>query len=51
MKKQYKILTILFVGMALIATSCMKDLDTEPLDKNVTTTNKVFKDTLAFKEA
>lgn len=51
MKKQYKILTLLLMGMAMVTTSCLKDLDTEPLDKNVTTTNKVFKDTLAFKEA
>jgi hypothetical protein len=53
MRRKYGILPALILGviMAMFITSCTKDLDTEPLDPNITTTNKVFKDTLAFKEA
>jgi len=51
MKTKYIKYIGILLGLTLITSSCVKDLETEPLDENVTTTNKVFKDALSFKEA
>lgn len=36
--------------LALLATSCIGDLDTEPLNERITTSNQVFKDPASYKQ-
>lgn len=48
--KKYKVLSIAFVLSALMVTSCMKDLNVTPLDKNVTTSATVYNSPAAYKE-
>lgn len=49
MKKLINI-PILIAALALILTSCSKDLDTEPIDPDVTTAADVFEDPAAYKQ-
>ncbi len=49
MKKIFNI-TLMIAGLALIIMSCTKDLDTVPLDDDVTTAATVFDDPAAYKE-
>ncbi len=41
MKKKYNLL-LLFAGVAILFSSCMKDLDTIPLDEDVLTSEKIY---------
>jgi len=50
MKKIINI-TMLIAGFIMIFSSCTKDLDTIPLDPNVTTAATVFDDPQAYVEA
>ena len=50
MKKIKFLFQIIFVS-AFLLTSCMEDLNVEPIDPNVNTANNVFKDNAAYKEA
>jgi len=49
MKKILSILLV-FAGLVLFVTSCVKDLDTVPLDEDVTTAANVFDDPASYKE-
>ena len=49
MKKIISITTVL-AGFLIMFNSCMKDLDTVPLDKDVTTAATVFDDPAAYKQ-
>jgi len=49
--KKYTILFLLTFAAAFFLSSCVKDLDVEPIDPNVNTLNNVFKDQTAYKEA
>lgn len=46
-----KFIYISFILTALIFSSCVKDLDVEPIDPNVSTASKVFQDDEAYKQA
>lgn len=48
--KSFKLPALLMVGLAMFAVSCFKDLDTVPLDKNVTTSETVYNDPSAYKQ-
>lgn len=48
MKKLYNIFLYTFLG--IVAASCVDDLDTEPLDKDVTTSAIVLDDDAAYKQ-
>jgi hypothetical protein len=50
MKKYIILFPVLFIT-AFILSSCVNDLDVEPIDPNVNTLNNVFKDQAAFKQA
>jgi len=49
--KKISFLTMLLLISAFIFTSCVKDLNVEPIDPNVNTLNNVFKDQAAYKKA
>lgn len=49
--KRMKFIYISFILTALIFSSCVKDLDVEPIDPNVSTASKVFQDDEAYKQA
>ena len=49
--KKYTFLIPVILISAFIFTSCVKDLDVEPIDPNISTSNNVFKDQTAYKEA
>jgi len=49
--KKYTFLIPVILITAFIFTSCVKDLDVEPIDPNINTSNNVFKDQAAYKEA
>ncbi len=49
MKKLFNILLV-FAGLVIMMTSCMKDLDTEPLDDDEITSAKVFDDPASYKQ-
>ena len=49
--KKNKFLTPVLLIMAFFFSSCVKDLDVEPIDPNVNTLNNVFKDQAAYKQA
>ncbi len=49
MKKLFNILLV-FAGLVILMTSCMKDLDTEPLDDDEITSAKVFDDPASYKQ-
>jgi hypothetical protein len=51
MKMKKLISLTLIMLTAFIFTSCVKDLDVEPIDPNVNTLNNVFKDQSAYKRA
>lgn len=48
--KKIKFLTIVLAGFLLTITSCVKDLDTVPLDEDVVTSAQVFDDPAAYKQ-
>lgn len=48
MKKLYKLFLYTFLGT--LAVSCVDDLDTEPIDKDVTTSASVFDNEAAYKQ-
>ncbi len=48
--KNYKLILIILAGMLFSITSCIKDLDTIPLDKDETTSAQVFDDPAAYKQ-
>ena len=48
--KRYKILIIQAVVIALVTTSCTKDLNTKPIDPLVSTSATVFDDPAAYKQ-
>jgi hypothetical protein len=50
MKKYLKI-TLAALAMAVITTSCLKDLDVEPIDKKLPTANNVFDSPEAYVQA
>lgn len=50
MKKNY-ISYVLILILTLFVSSCVGDLDVEPIDPNVSTSNNVFKDAEAYKQA
>jgi hypothetical protein len=49
--KKIQISYILILILAMIISSCVKDLEVEPIDPNVSTSNNVFKDPAAYKQA
>jgi len=49
--KKIQFLTPLVILAAFLLTSCVKDLDVQPIDPNVNTLNNVFKDQTAYKKA
>ncbi len=49
--KKIKLSYILILIVAVVFASCVKDLDVEPIDPNVSTPNNVFKDEAAYKQA
>lgn len=49
--KKITFLTMVALISAFIFTSCVKDLNVEPIDPNVNTLNNVFKDQAAYKKA
>jgi len=49
MKKIFFIILILS-GLGVFSTSCLKDLDVEPIDKNVLTSATVYKDAAGYKQ-
>jgi hypothetical protein len=49
--KKISFLTIAVLISAFIFTSCVNDLNVEPIDPNVNTLNNVFKDQAAYKKA
>jgi len=49
--KVYKIFTVLAIMTMLFASSCLKDLNTKPIDPLVTTSANVFDNPAAYKEA
>lgn len=50
MKKNILLISVMFVT-AFLLSSCVKDLDVQPIDPNVNTLNNVFKDQTAYKQA
>jgi hypothetical protein len=48
--KKYKISLTVLVALLLTATSCLNDLDTEPLNKRITTAADVYKDPASYKQ-
>lgn len=50
MKKNIFLIPVIIIT-AFLFTSCVKDLDVEPIDPNVNTLNNVFKDQAAYKRA
>lgn len=49
--KNFKISYLLMLVATIIFSSCVKDLEVEPIDPNVSTANNVFKDPIAYKQA
>jgi starch-binding outer membrane protein, SusD/RagB family len=49
--KKFIFLAPVMIITAFLFSSCVKDLDVEPIDPNVNTLNNVFKDQAAYKEA
>ena len=49
--KNYKILSSALIVAALMMTSCLKDLNVTPLDKNITTSATVFDKPESYKQA
>jgi starch-binding outer membrane protein, SusD/RagB family len=49
--KKITILTLVILASAFLFSSCVKDLDVEPIDPNVNTANNVFKNQAAYKQA
>ncbi len=49
--KNIKISYIVMLMATIVFSSCVKDLDVEPIDPNVNTANNVFKDEAAYKQA
>lgn len=49
--KKITLLTPLILITTFLFTSCVKDLNVEPIDPNVNTLNNVFKDQAAYKKA
>lgn len=49
--KNIKISYVIMLMATIVFSSCVKDLDVEPIDPNVSTSNNVFKDEAAYKEA
>ncbi len=45
-----KIITLTVIFTAVMLASCLSDLDTEPLNKQITTSKSVFKDPASYKE-
>jgi starch-binding outer membrane protein, SusD/RagB family len=43
MKEKYSLI-LMFLGIMVLTTSCLKDLDTVPLDKDVTSSEKLYSD-------
>ncbi len=50
-KKKFTLLTIVMLFASFMFTSCVKDLNVEPIDPNTSTANNVFKNQIAYKEA
>jgi hypothetical protein len=50
MNRYIKITTLAAVLTSLMMTSCVNDLNTEPLNKRITTSSSVFKDPSSYKE-
>lgn len=50
MKRNKFLIPVIFIT-AFLFTSCVKDLDVQPIDPNVNTLNNVFKDPAAYKQA
>lgn len=48
--KKYIKLIFAFVAIGVVATSCMKDLDTVPIDPNEVTSAQVFEDPASYKQ-
>lgn len=49
--KKIKISYLLLLFTVFLLSSCVKDLDVEPIDPNVSTPNNLFKDEAAYKQA
>jgi starch-binding outer membrane protein, SusD/RagB family len=49
--KYYKLIITAVFAVFLLVSSCNKDLNTVPIDPNVTTSKTVFNDPAAYKEA
>lgn len=48
--KKISFLTILLAGFTMFLSSCLNDLDVEPINKNVLTSATVYKDPAAYKQ-
>lgn len=51
MKKNKFLVPVIFIITAFLFSSCVKDLDVQPIDPKVNTLNNVFKDQAAYKQA
>lgn len=49
--KNIKLSYVIMLMATIVFSSCIKDLDVEPIDPNVSTANNVFKDEAAYKQA
>ncbi len=49
--KKFTLLTIVILASTFIFTSCVKDLDVQPIDPNTNTANNVFQNQAAYKQA
>ncbi len=49
--KKNKLFLLSFLALMFTATSCVNDLDVTPIDPNIATSDNVFKDPAAYKQA
>lgn len=49
--KNIKLSYVILLMATIVFSACVKDLDVEPIDPNVSTANNVFKDEAAYKQA
>lgn len=47
---RYKISTLILVILGWLASSCLGELEREPLDKRITTADRIFRDPAAYKQ-
>ncbi len=50
MMNRYKFITLIVVATAMMLTSCVNDLDTEPLNPRISTAASIYKDPASYKQ-